>query len=264
VALDESGDHVGFAAYRVAEGAPDTWRFGVFVLPAHRRRGVGAQACQIVADSLRRRGARRLLAEVPSSQPTSIRFATRQGFAEIGGAIIYQRDAADADAAHAGEAEQIVGAQGLRLASLDRFPRRGLAERLLPIWNRTRPDQPQHWPYAPYSARRLEQEMLEPAETALRHSFAIIGPANQIVALALSAQLADARLASIYLAVDPDFRGRRLATALKHTLIAQAHAHAIAALLAENDRRNGAMRAINEGLGYRQMAEALVYQQCLA
>jgi RimJ/RimL family protein N-acetyltransferase len=116
----------------------------------------------------------------------------------------------------------------------------------------------------PYHARRLEQEMLEPDAVAMPHSFAVVAPGNQIIALALSAWLADASLASIYLAVDPDFRGRGLATALKQKLIAHAQEHSIAALSAENDRRNCAMRAINERLGYRKLIERLVYQQSLA
>jgi GNAT superfamily N-acetyltransferase len=263
VAVEVAGELVGCAAYRMAEGAPDLWLIGIAILPAYRRRGIGAQVYGHLAADLRRLGARRLLTDVACAQQTGLRFVARQGFAEIGGVITYQLDIAAASKSW-GDPEQLAAAQGLRLASLERFPRRSLAERLLPLWNRTRPDQPQHWPYVPYYASRLEQEMLEPEAVALPHSFVIVTPSNQIVALALSAKLTDACLATIYLAVDPDFRGRRLATALKQKLIAHAQEHAIATLVAANDRRNRAMRAINERLGYRHLAERLVYQQILA
>ncbi|NNJ12729.1 GNAT family N-acetyltransferase [Chloroflexales bacterium ZM16-3] len=263
LAVEVAGQLAGGAAYRMAEGEPGLWLTGVAVLPERRRRGVGAQAYRALEDVLRRRGTRRLLAGVTGDSPAGQGFAARQGFEEVGGTITYQLDSAAADRAGWGDPQQLVAAQGLRLARLDRFPRRGLAERLLPLWNRTRPDQPQPWPFVPYSARRLEQEMLAPDAVALPHSFVIVTPSNQIIALALSAQLAADCLASIYLAVDPEFRGRGLALALKRQLIIHAQEQAIAALLAENDRRNCAMRAINQRLGYRPLSKRLVYQRAL-
>ncbi|MDQ2997405.1 MAG: GNAT family N-acetyltransferase, partial [Chloroflexota bacterium] len=140
----------------------------------------------------------------------------------------------------------------------------GLAERLLVIWNRTRPDQPQYWPYVPYYARRLEREMLEPAEVALPDSFVVVTSDNQIVALALNAHVADNRLCTIYLGVDPNFRRRKLATLLKLKLIAHAQMHEIAFLVAENEVSNTVMHNINRRLGYRHVLDTLVYQKTLA
>jgi ribosomal protein S18 acetylase RimI-like enzyme len=142
-------------------------------------------------------------------------------------------------------------------------PRKGLAARLLPLWNRTRPDQPQYWPYQPYHAQRLEREMLAPPEVALHHSFALVARDGQLVALTLQACVEDGCLHSTYLAVDPALRGRGLAAALKHKLVAHAQAHGIAWLVAENDARNSAMQRINQRLGYRQVTELVVYEKTL-
>lgn len=262
-ALELAGRSVGWAALRMAETDPELWLFDMFVLPEYRRHGIGTQGYVRLVQYLRRRGARRLLAGAGCEQQAGRSFLGRQGFQEIGGMITYQLNLATSARTDWGDPDALLTAQGLRFATLDRFPRHRLAERLLPLWNRTRPDQPQHWPYRPYHARRLEQEMLEPEAVSLPHSFVIVTPGGQLVALALSARLSDTCLASIYLGVDPDFRGRRLATALKQKLLAHAQGHGITLLIAENDRRTLAMHTINRRLGFTPRSERLVFAQAL-
>jgi GNAT superfamily N-acetyltransferase len=260
-AVEVAGQLAGSAGYTMAESAPELWLIGIVVRPVYRRRGIGAFVYTSLVESLRRRGAQRLLTSLYTNQLEGLRFVAQRGLREIGSSLNYQLNVASADLGSWQDPDAIVADQGLRFDTLDHFPRRGLAERLLPLWNATRPDQPQYWPYVPYDARRLEREMLEPAEVALSHSFVIVAPDNHIAALALNACTDDNRLYTIYLAVAPDSRRRKLATALKLKLIAHARARGIDFLAAENAAGNTAMSAINRRLGYRHLPELVVYQK---
>jgi GNAT superfamily N-acetyltransferase len=262
-AVEVAGQLVGSAGYAMAEAAPELWLIGMVIAPTYRRRGIGSFIYTHLVEQLRRRDAQRLITHVYTNQQDGLRFVARRGFREIGSSLNYQLNVAATNSSGWENPDALVADQGLRFARLDQFPRHGLAERLLPLWNRTRPDQPQYWPYIAYAAPRLEREMLEPAEVALPHSFVIVAPDNQIIALALNACVADNCLCTIYVGVDPDFRRRKLATALKLKLIAHARAHGIDVLAAENDAGNAAMRAINQRLGYQHVSELVVYQKLL-
>ena len=205
-AVDVAGQLVGGAGYTMAEAAPELWLIGIVIQPTYRRRGIGAFVYTSLVEALHRHGAQRLLTHVYTNQLDGLRFVAQRGFREIGSSLNYQLSVAAADSSSWNAPDALVAKQGLRFSTLDQFPRHSLAERLLPLWNRTRPDQPQYWPYVPYYAQRLEREMLEPAEVALAHSFVVVAPNNHIVALTLNAFVADKRLCTIYLGVDPDFR----------------------------------------------------------
>jgi GNAT superfamily N-acetyltransferase len=261
-AVELAGQLAGSAGYTMAEAAPGLWLIGIVVWPTYRRRGIGAFVYRSLVESLCRRGAQRLLTSVYTNQLDGLRFVAQRGFREIGSSLNYQLNVA-ADSSSWDDPDAIGASQGLRFDTLDHFPRQGLAARLLPLWNRTRPDQPHYWPYVHYDARRFEREMLEPAEVALPHSFVVVAPDNHIVALALNAYAASNRLCTIYLGVDPDFRRRKLATALKLKLIAHAQAHSVDFLAAENEASNTAMHHINRRLGYRHLPDLVVYQKTL-
>jgi mycothiol synthase len=262
-AIEVAGQLIGSAGYAMAEAAPELWLIGIVIQPAYRRRGIGSFVYCSLVEAARQQGAQRLLANVYTNQLDGLRFVAQRGFREIGSSLNYQLNVAAADSSNWDDPDAIIAEQGLRFDTLDHFPRQGLAERLLPLWNRTRPDQPQYWPYVHYSAQRLEREMLEPAEVSLAHSLVIVAPKHQIVALALNAAVADKRLCTIYLGVDPDFRRRKLATALKLKLITHAQSHGIDFLAAENAASNTAMRDINRRLGYHHLPDLVVYQTML-
>lgn len=263
LAIEIAGQLIGAAGYGMVETAPE-WLLGIVVQQAYRRQGIGSFVYDSLLQTLRSRGARRVLTSLYSNQLDGRRFAASHGFCEVGSSLHYRLDVAAATLDGWGDPDATVAAQGLRFVTLDRFPRRGLAERLLPLWNATRPDQPQHWAFVPYHAGRFEREMLEPDAVALAHSLGIVTADNRVVALALNAVAADNCLYSSYIGVDPAFRRRGLASMLKRKLVTHARAHGIAVLAAENDARNAAMRGINEQLGYRLLLELGMYEQKLA
>ncbi len=271
-AIIVEGEWAGSAGYVVAESDRTLACVGLIIAPTFRQQGIGEQVYSTLLAALQQRGVQRVLTKLYGQQLAGLRFLARRGFRACGASIHSQLQVGDVQLAQWADPDTIVQ-QGLRFVTLDRLPRRGLAERLLPIWNRTRPDQPQDWPYMAYSAQRFEQEILEPQELALHHSYAIVAGDQQIVALTLNIHYngdrnhpgnhpeADNRLFTVYSAVDPDFRRRKLATALKLKLIAHAQAHDIDFLAAENDERNQAMWQINRSLGYHRLADLVVYQK---
>ena len=263
LSVEIDNEWAGGAGYALAETDPELAFMGIIIKPEHRRKGLGQQVYAQLSERLQARKIRRVLTMVNAQQVAGLQFAARCGFQEIGRTIYGELDAATADIGAWADPEQIVARQNLRFTTLNRFPRRGLADRLLPIWNRTRPDQPQYWPYVPISANRLEREVFEPEAIVWEHSFAIVTAENHIVGLTLNIHTAANRLFTFYTAVDPDFRRQKLGLALKLKLIAHAQAHGMAGLAAENDAGNAAMWHINQQLGFYPLLEMVVYQKML-
>lgn len=261
------GQLVGSAGCVLAETDRTLAAMGLIIAPTYRCQGIGSQVCRALLEWAEQRNVQCLLTKAYTHQAAGLRFLAQHGFRTRGASFHCQLHVAAVQRQGWDEPDAMVAAQGLHFAPLNRFPHRGLAERLLPIWNRTRPDQPQDWPYTPYSVQRFAEEILEPEELALEHSYAIVTAAQQIVALTLNIHYNKAqteqgmgqRLFTVYSAVDPDFRRRGLATALKLKLIAHAQTHHIDFLAAENDERNVAMWQINQRLGYRRLADLVVY-----
>ena len=266
-AIERAGEFIGAAGYVIAETERTLACIGLIIAPAYRQQGIGNQVYAALLDALRRRGVTQVLTQVYAGQVIVEHFLVHRGFAASSVSIQYLLAVAHAPLAAWGNPDAIVANQGLRFATLDRFPRARLADRLLPLWNRTRPDQPQAWPFAPYTAQRLGRELLEADEVALSHSYAIMRADNQVVALNLNIQdepmRAARQLFTVYSAVDPAFRRHKLATALKLKLIAHAQTHEIAFLAAENDARNQGMWQINERLGYQRVADLVSYRKML-
>ena len=261
-----AGEWVGCAGYVLAETDRRLAWIGLLITPAYRRQGIGQQVYAALLAALQQRNVQRLSTKVYTHQVGGLAFLARRGFCETGVSYQHQLHVATAPRTEWGDPDALVAAQGLHFTTLNRLPQAGLAARLLPLWNRTRPDQPQDWPYAPYSLRRFEQEMVEPDALALEHSYALVTANQQIVGVTLNTlapviQAGGQCLFTVYSAVDPDYRRRGLATALKVKLIAHAQAHNISFLAAENDARNSAMCRINQRLGYRRLADLSTYSK---
>ncbi|MCB0212271.1 MAG: GNAT family N-acetyltransferase [Anaerolineae bacterium] len=253
----------GSAGYALVENDPDLAFLGIMIKPEYRRQGLGQEAYTKLIDRLRTRKIRRVLTIVNTWQEAGHEFVTQHDFHEIGRTIYCELDTTAVDLGAWANPDEIVTGQNLRFSTLNRFPRRGLADRLLPIWNRTRPDQPQHWPYVPVSANRFEREVLAPEAISWEHSFALITAENQIVGLNLNIPTAENQLFTFYTGIDPDFRGKKLGLALKLKLIEHAQSQGFAGLAAENDAGNTAMWRINNQLGFMSILEMVTYQKLL-
>jgi GNAT superfamily N-acetyltransferase len=263
VLLEHGGRVAGAAGYAGAEGEPGLFFMAVIVNPEFRRRGLGREAYSWLLHRVGARGARRLLTKIYAGQSVGLRFAARLGFREIGGSINSQLNVAVASTDGWPDASALVESQSLTLAPLERLPREDLAGRLLPLWNASRPDEPQYWPFLPYDVARLERELLAPVDISLRHSFALLRSDGEVVALNLNAQDAESRLFTVYTGVHPAYRKRRLGLALKLHLIDHAKRNSVAFLAAENEASNRAIWGINRAFGFRRLLELVVYEKRL-
>jgi GNAT superfamily N-acetyltransferase len=261
--VEAEGDLAGIAGYARAETDPDLWFMGLIIKPEYRLKNLGRQSYDMLIDKLHARKARRILTIINSNQATGCQFAVKRGFKELGRTLYCQLDVATAELEAWDNPEELAARQNLRFTALDHFPRQGLAERLLPIWSRTRPDQPQHWPYVPFSARRLEREILGSDAMAWQHSFGLVTDDHHIVGLNLNIQNGQNGLFTFFTGIDPDFRQQKLGLALKLKLIAHAQTQGFDVLAAENEARNVAMGRINQRLGFFRLLEWGVYQKTL-
>lgn len=250
----------GCAGYVCAANDHDLAFISIVLAPPYRGQGIGSQLYKLLVTDMQTHGVKCLMTEVFAHQKAGIAFVTQQDFSEVGRTTHYQLNIANSPVVDRKRFDMC----DLRIVALDRFPQRGLGERLLPIWNVTRPDQPQHWPYVPFSVRQFEQEILQSDELALGHSFVIVTKTDQIIALQLNLSLGVDRLFTFYSAVAPNYRGYGLATTLKMKLIEHARALGFTWLSAENNCQNAAMRHINEKLGFEPQSTLITYQHSLA
>ena len=258
--VPERDDPVGMAGYQLAETDRELGLVGVYIVPEFRRRGVGTAGLQMLSAAVLARGGRRLLTKVYQSQPETIRFLERHRFKACGRAHIVCHEIGG-QPLEGGTAVLQAAEKGIEIVALNHLPRQTLAERLLDIWNRTQPDQPRDWPFEPFSARRLEQDILEGNDLDLVHSFALLAPENRVIGLCLNGIDSKMRLWTHYTGIDPDYRGRGLGLFLKLSLLERSKEAGVVQLAAENDAGNHPMRRINARLGYETVDEWVTFER---
>jgi L-amino acid N-acyltransferase YncA len=262
-AVEFGGEMVGCAGYALAETDSHLGLLGLIIKPEYRQQGVGEYVYEALMAKLHAQKVQRVLSMVYDQQKAGLHFMNQRGFREVGRTIVAQLDLAAINDKDWIASEEIIARQNLHFTTLNHFPRFGLVDRLLPIWNRTRPDQPQYWPYNPYNARRLAHEILDSELLVLEYCYVIVTAENQIVAINLNIHDDESRLFTIYTGVDPSFRGQKLGYALKLKLLNQARKHGFKFLVAENEGKNLAMWRINEQLGFSRLQELVIVENVL-
>lgn len=263
VLLEWQGRVAGAAGYAGSGGDNEIFFGAVIVDPVFRGRGLGREASDWLLRRVGESGGKRLLTKIYTNQLAGLRFAARQGFREIGGSINAQLNVAMASTTGWPDPATLLASQSLMLTPLDGFSKEELVGRLLPLWNASRPDEPQYWPFIPYGAARFEREVLAPEDVALQHSFAVLTGEGETVAVNVNAHDADNRLFTVYTGVHPGYRRRKLGLALKLHLIDHAKCNRIDFMAAENEASNRAMWGINRALGFRRLLELVVYEKRL-
>lgn len=86
------GEPAGFAALEPDPQEPDCLVMGVWVLSAHRRRGIGRELALMAMDYARRRGCPRLRGTLPPGNDAALRFFSEMGAlaAAVGGGMQYE------------------------------------------------------------------------------------------------------------------------------------------------------------------------------
>jgi GNAT superfamily N-acetyltransferase len=212
------------------------------VLPEHRRQGVGSELVRALVEHARVLGRNEVSAFVEADDPESIAFAEAFGLKQVDFQLQQSRAVADEPPS--------------QLRGIDLVPLGDRREELLRA----------AWPLAEqaYAEFPLPGELAIPVEQWLRDEATL--PDGSFVALELGnivgyaglVEHADAATAEHGLTtVRRDCRRRGIGRALKQAQLHWAAQNGIGTLVTWTQQRNGAMQALNRGLGYRDVGKVL-------
>jgi len=254
VAFDEtdSGPIVGFcdAASWPWEPPHQFW-ISTVVAPDHRRRGLGAQLADVALAFVREQGATRLAAEVRDNAAEGLRFAERYGFRTDRHIFESRLHLADFDEQRFAGVVGRVEAEGIRFLSLADLGDTDVARRKLYDINATLArDVPGHdgdfMPFEQFQKTVCSASWYRPDGEII----AVIG--DTWVGMAAVGYFQNTNsMYNMFTGVDPAWRGRGIALALKLLAIACARRYSAIYISTNNDSENAPMLAINCRLGYQ-------------
>jgi len=253
VAFDEtdSGPIVGFcdAASWPWEPPHQFW-ISTVVAPDHRRRGLGAQLADVALAFVREQGATRLAAEVRDNAAEGLRFAERYGFRTDRHIFESRLHLADFDEQRFAGVVGRVEAEGIRFLSLADLGDTDVARRKLYDINATLArDVPGHdgdfMPFEQFQKTVCSASWYRPDGEII----AVIG--DTWVGMAAVGYFQNTNsMYNMFTGVDPAWRGRGIALALKLLAIACARRYSAIYISTNNDSENAPMLAVNRRLGY--------------
>jgi GNAT superfamily N-acetyltransferase len=224
---------------------------------AHRRQGYGARFYDVLARIARDCGATEFRSECQDDDPVGLAFARRRGFEIKHHLFQSELDLSTFDLAAFWPVVEQVKAQGIRFTSLAGEGQTDEALHKLYVLNtQTSLDNPSHDTTYHQTFDQFREQV------AKAHWFR---PAGQILAvdgdryvgLAAVGLSADGVSAfNAFTGVDADYRGRKIAQALKVLAVQFAVSKGAQRLTTHNDSANGPMLAVNDRLGYRRLPGA--------
>ncbi|KEO83896.1 GNAT family N-acetyltransferase [Tumebacillus flagellatus] len=241
VAVSEQGEIIGYAAtWRAPWAAPGVLASTLVVDPAHRNLGVGTALLQHLEAWGRAQGASCLLSEVPDHLPASRLFLEKNGYA----------------------VERHMFQSVLELANFDFSPYQGTVERVeqsgIRFVNGQQPDAALHEFFLRTYRDNPAADELPPLGEVEQH-FQKADPALIWLALDGDTLVGMTELIEMeqsgglyneYTGVDPSYRGRGIALALKLISIRQGLERKAPYMRTDNDSENAPMLAVNRKLGY--------------
>jgi GNAT superfamily N-acetyltransferase len=262
--LAESGGEVVATATtgRIYMYGPDYERYwiGLCVLEPYRRQGIGSALYRAVSGHARAAGKIGLQTLLEETHVDGIEFLTHRGFVEIDRAKIVRLELVGLARPEVG---QIAGIEFTTLAA-----RPDLVPGIHRVAERAFRDIPAA--DEPIVAGTLEEfrtrDVERPGIPADAFQVALDASDGRVVGYASLQQVpsqAD-RAWHDMTAVDPDYRGRGIATALKRATIGWAIDAGLVALDTGNDELNAPMRAVNARLGYRPTPDEISFRGPLA
>jgi GNAT superfamily N-acetyltransferase len=224
---------------------------GLWVLPESRNRGIGGRLLDAVSTVARSAGKTGFQTELSEAQVEGHRFLAARGFVEVERMKSVRLELAGLTAPRARPVS------GIRITSLAAEP--ALLAGVHRVAVEAFPDVPTG--DEPLYVGTLDEFVARDVDRASvpRDAFmvAVDEASGEAVGYAnLVFQPGSTTVAMHDMtAVRPRFRGRGIATALKHATISWAVAHGLDALETGNDEMNAPMRAVNRTLGYRPIPD---------
>jgi GNAT superfamily N-acetyltransferase len=249
---------------------PDgTQNIGVGVLKEHRRQGIGSVLLDAFENEARRRGVPRILSGTSASRASSLEFATKRGYREIGRRIMSYVELASYEPERWAASLEKVRSAGLRIRSFaevlaerddagkERFWRE-LWEAEAPMWDDIPFATPTpHWPYERF------YEMAVKSGQMLMDVSLIAYAGDQIAGFTTTGDRQGKDGWTWMTGVARDQRGKGLAMALKVDVLARAKAKGLRAMCTVNDEPNKAMRGVNIKLGYQPVPDHVELEKVL-
>jgi GNAT superfamily N-acetyltransferase len=249
----EDAGPVGAANFGLLNTKPDPFAFA-WVLPEHRRRGIGSALYEAISGWASERGKDALEVWIEDSQPDGLAFARKRGFEEIGRELRVSLDLTTIDA------PRVEPPDGVTITTWAERPE--LIRGLYDVALEALPDIPGD-----------EEEEIEPFEDWVAHQMQA-GPGDRkdatFIALAgeevvgyskFSLTEAQPKVAHHDLTGGKRaWRGRGVARALKQAQIAWAKEAGYERLETSNEERNEPIRRLNAAFGYRPSGERILFR----
>ncbi len=240
---------------------PSTFSTHVMVDPDHQRRGYGRSLAEMVEDSASEHGARRLLGQGDEGEPRTLRFIENAGFREIDR---WRRSTLDLTRfdprVWAPTLERIAGT-GIHIVSVAaiRETRSDWKQDLHRLYVDVETDAPSHLeilevPFSDFEARSLGRQLLA-------DGFLIAMDGDDMIGLTEPQPVDDdtTAISQDLTGVRSDYRGRRIAMALKAASATWAKEHGYTSIRTFNAQSNAPMLAINDRLGFKRDQAQIEY-----
>jgi GNAT superfamily N-acetyltransferase len=246
-AVDDTGRVVGYAdVWRAPWFPPGEMICHAVVDPAHRGHGLGRTLLDLVEAQAREKGAAHIKGWLKDGNPVALACVTKRGYT-----IDRHLFQSTLDPAAFGPTPYAIDIEGIRFFTLADEPGEATERKLYELQRLTWRDIPgADAELMPYSQWRLW--MLETAR-ALPELFLFAADGDRMVGTTFMHTVEGGGLHTIYTGVDPAYRGRSIAQALKARAVAAAQRHGAPYMRTDNDSQNGPMLAVNRRLGYKPL-----------
>lgn len=236
-------------------GRPDTFILYGEVREDFRRQGIGSRLHTTMEHQARAVGVRRMYTEVIETMPESIAFLERRGWARTGREDRPSRlTVADANLDGFTGVEERLRREGIRITTLAEFgpEDEAILQAVHEMEHRAAQDMPSSEPRGADPFVEWRQRQLEGPGRSLE-TFWIALEGNSPVGVARLRGMSGGAFGNGFTGVDPAYRGRGIARALKMKTIQWAHEHGVRFIYTGNDAENHRMLAINISLGYQPL-----------
>lgn len=238
---------------------PDTFQLILEVREDFRRQGIGSKLYSAMEDKAHTIGVRRMYTGAQETMPESIAFLEHRGWTRTGRADRPSRlKVADANLDGYLGVEERLHREGILITTLEELGTEddNLLRAIHDMEFRTEHDIPSSEPPSQDPFELWRERQLHGIGKSVA-TFWIAMDGNRPAGLARLRAMSDGSTGNGYTGVDPDYRGRGIARALKLKTIEWARDHNIDYIYTANDIENHRMLAINVSLGYQPLPAEL-------
>jgi GNAT superfamily N-acetyltransferase len=246
---------------------PHRFSLRLNVDPAFHRQGIGSALYTALDQTLQSWQPQLVRTETRENRPHSVRFLERRGFVEVHRRWESCLVLDEARLERFAGAEQRVIQQGITITTFAaERARRGdrLVRDLFELEMLAARDEPGHDPQGAMSFEQFRANELETPEALPEAGFLALDGQRLVGVSRLMEGGAPDLLQVGFTGVDPAYRGRGIALALKLRTVEYARAHGYRAIRTQNDTTNAAMLHINAALGFVTAPAWLVYERHIA